>query len=77
MAGPAGAALGGAAAMGSAFAGLHARTVLVERLPVPDPVVGAAEDAIVLCLVADCAGGERGAAAWPPAWRRRRSAPRR
>jgi hypothetical protein len=58
-AGPAGAAIGGAAAMGSAFAGLHARTVLVDRLPVPDPVVGAAEDAIVLCLVA-LAGGERG-----------------
>lgn len=57
-AGPAGAAIGGAAAMGSAFAGLHARTVLVELLPVPDPVVGAAEDAIVLCLVA-LATGER------------------
>ena len=59
VAGPAGAVIGGAAAMGSAFAGLHLRTVLVEQLPVPDPVVGAAEDAIVLCLVA-LAGGERG-----------------
>jgi hypothetical protein len=57
-AGPAGAALGGAAAMASAFAGLHVRTLLGERLPVPDPVVGAAEDSIVLCLVA--ATGERG-----------------
>jgi uncharacterized membrane protein len=52
VAGAPGAAIGGAAAMGTAFAGLHARTLLVERLPVPDPVVGAAEDAIVLCLVA-------------------------
>jgi hypothetical protein len=51
-AGAPGAAVGGAAAVGTAFAGLHARTLLVERLPVPDPVVGAAEDAIVLCLVA-------------------------
>ena len=59
VAGPTGAAVGGAAAMGSAFAGLHARTLLVERLPLPDPVVGAAEDAIVLCLVA-LATGERG-----------------
>jgi uncharacterized membrane protein len=58
VAGPAGAALGAAAAMGSAFGGLQARTVLVERLPVPDPVVGAAEDAVVLCLVA-LATGER------------------
>jgi hypothetical protein len=52
VAGPAGAAAGAAAAMGSAFAGLHARTVVAERLPVPDAVVGAAEDAIVLCLIA-------------------------
>ena len=47
-----GAALGGATAVGTAFAGLHARSLLARRLPVPDPVVGAAEDAIVLCLVA-------------------------
>ena len=52
VAGPAGAALAGAAAAGSAFAGLHARSLLDRRLPVPDPVVGAAEDAIALCLVA-------------------------
>ena len=51
-AGAAGAALGGATAMGTAFAGLHARNLVGDRLPVPDPVVGAAEDAIVLCLVA-------------------------
>jgi hypothetical protein len=59
VAGPAGAAVGGAAAIASAFAGLRARTLLAERLPVPDPVVGAAEDAVVLCLVA-LAGGGRG-----------------
>src|SRR4051812_1096295 len=52
VAGPAGAAVGAAAAAGSAFAGLHARRLLASRLPVPDPVVGAAEGAIVLCLVA-------------------------
>lgn len=52
VAGPVGAVIGGAAVMGSAFAGLRARAILVEQLPVPDPVVGAAEDAIVLCLVA-------------------------
>src|SRR4051812_31102421 len=51
-AGPRGAAVGAAAAVGSAFAGLHARSLLVSRLPLPDPVVGAAEDALVLCLVA-------------------------
>jgi hypothetical protein len=51
-AGAAGAALGGATAMGTAFAGLHARNLVGDRLPVPDPVVGAAEDAVVLCLVA-------------------------
>ena len=73
-----------------AFAGLHARTILAERLPVPDAVVGAAEDAIVLCLIALATregppeeaadAAERrppAAAAWPRAWRRRRSAPRR
>ena len=52
VAGPAGAVIGGAAAMGSAFGGLHLRTLLVEQLPVPDPVIGAVEDSIVLCLVA-------------------------
>ena len=52
VAGPAGAALAGAAATGSAFAGLRARSLLARRLPVSDPVVGAAEDAIVLCLTA-------------------------
>jgi hypothetical protein len=52
VAGPAGAVAGGAAAMGSAFAGLHLRTILVEQLPVPDPVIGAVEDSIVLCLIA-------------------------
>ena len=52
VAGPGGAALAGAAAAGSAFAGLRARSMLAQRLPVSDPVVGAAEDAIALCLVA-------------------------
>ena len=52
VAGPGGAALAGAAAAGSAFAGLRARTMLDKSLPVSDPVIGAAEDAIALCLVA-------------------------
>ena len=52
VAGPAGAAVAAATAAGSAFAGLRARSILGGRLPVSDPVIGAAEDAIALCLVA-------------------------
>jgi uncharacterized membrane protein len=47
-AGPGGAAAGAAAALGSAFVTYHARRLLSERLPVPDPVVGAAEDVFAL-----------------------------
>ena len=52
VAGPGGAAVAAATAAGSAFAGLRARSMLARALPVSDPVVGAAEDAIALCLVA-------------------------
>jgi hypothetical protein len=52
VAGPPGAAAGAAVALGSALASYRARMLLTERLPVPDPVVGAAEDAIALCCVA-------------------------
>ena len=48
VAGPQGAAAGAVAALGSAFATYHARRMLAERLPVPDPVLGAAEDALAL-----------------------------
>ena len=43
---------GAAAAMGTAFAGYRARTMLARRLPVPDAVVGAVEDAVALCCAA-------------------------
>ena len=46
--GPPGAAAGAVVALGSAFATYHARRLLAERLPVPDAVVGAAEDALAL-----------------------------
>ena len=53
VAGPAGAAVAAATAAGSAFAGLRARAACWPgALPVSDPVIGAAEDAIALCLVA-------------------------
>jgi len=48
VAGPRGAAAGAAAALGSAFATYHARRLLTERLPVPDAVVAAGEDALAL-----------------------------
>src|SRR3954454_18281333 len=50
--GPSGAAAGSVIALGSALAGYRARTLLTQRLPVPDPLVGAAEDAVALCCVA-------------------------
>jgi hypothetical protein len=50
--GPRGAVAGAIVALGSALAAHRARTLLAQRLPVPDPVVGAAEDALALCCVA-------------------------
>lgn len=44
----AGALLGGLGAVAAAFASYHLRRRLGERLPVPDPVLGVLEDAIVL-----------------------------
>jgi len=46
--GPQGAAAGALVALGSTFATYHARRLLTERLPVPDAVVAAAEDALAL-----------------------------
>ncbi len=50
--GPSGAVAGATVALGSALAGYRARTLLTERLPLPGPVVGAAEDALALTCVA-------------------------
>ena len=50
--GPRGAVAGAAVALGSALAGHRARARLTQRLPVPDAVIGAAEDALALCCVA-------------------------
>ncbi len=85
--GPRGAAAGAVVALGSALAGHRARTMLTERLPVPDAVVGAAEDALALCCVAlatrdrppkplttRSSAPPRAAAGSPPASRRPRSA---
>jgi len=44
--GPPGAAAGAVVAVGGAFVTYHARKWLSERLPFPDAVVGAAEDAL-------------------------------
>lgn len=42
------AAVGGAAALGAAYSAYHLRKYLTAVLPVPDPLVGAAEDALVV-----------------------------
>ena len=82
-----GAVTGAVVALGSALAGHRARTMLTQRLPVPDAVVGAAEDALALCCVALATRdrppaaaddaverARRGAAGSRPVSRRRRSA---
>jgi hypothetical protein len=52
VAGPQGAVAAAGVAVGSALASFRARTLLTERLPVPDQVVAAAEDAVALSCVA-------------------------
>jgi uncharacterized membrane protein len=56
VAGLPGAAAGAAAGLASAFVTYHARRLLSERLPVPDPVVGAAEDVLALGCAALATG---------------------
>ena len=75
VAGPAGAVIGGAAAMGSAFGGLHARTVLVEHFPFRTPL--SAPPRTRSCSASSRSPAASAVGASPPAWRRRRSAPRR
>jgi uncharacterized membrane protein len=52
VAGGSGALAAAAGAAATTFLSHRARTALTERLPVPGAVVGAAEDAVVLCAVA-------------------------
>jgi hypothetical protein len=47
-------------AVGSAYATHRARSLLTQRLPVPDPVVAVAEDALALCCAALATRDRRG-----------------
>ncbi len=52
LAGPAGGAAGALAAAVASVAAYRARRAIGRRLPVPDPLVGAAEDALAVFLAA-------------------------
>jgi uncharacterized membrane protein len=56
VAGPRGARVGAATAAASTYASERARALLGQRLGIPDPVLGAAEDALVLGIAAAAAG---------------------
>ncbi|MFZ0215851.1 MAG: hypothetical protein WAM30_07890, partial [Candidatus Dormiibacterota bacterium] len=52
VAGPAGAAVASAAAIGAAFAGMNARAAIVRSTPLPDAAVATAEDLVAVTLAA-------------------------